>query len=353
MRMPASWSKTRLLGPESLPASSDQFRVLGAFNPAAVDLGRQVALVVRVAELPREERPGYIPLPRYDEEGRLTVDWTPWDEVIATDARVVRMRSTGEARLTSVSHLRVVFCSHDHRVERIGPAVLPHGQQEEYGIEDPRVTRIGDRYYMTHVAVSRHGVATALRSTTDFASFDRHGIICPPENKDVVLLPERVNGDYVALHRPVGAMAFCGPEMWIARSPDLVHWGDHGPLYRGLSAWETGRVGAGAPPVRTPRGWLEVYHASRRPEAAGKVGAYCAGAMLLDLDNPAHIAQLASHPILEPAEPYETTGFVPNVVFPGGLVERDGRIAIYYGAADESTAVAESTWDDLWTAFDS
>jgi predicted GH43/DUF377 family glycosyl hydrolase len=157
----------------------------------------------------------------------------------------------------------------------------------------------------------------------------------------------------VALHRPVGAMPFCGPEMWIARSPDLVHWGEHRPLYRGRGAWETGRVGAGAPPMRTPRGWLEIYHGNRRSTTAGDVGAYCAGAMLLDLDDPAHISQLAPHPILEPTEPYETAGFVPNVVFPGGLVERDDRIAVYYGVADESTAVAETTWDDLWTAFDS
>lgn len=355
--MSVRWSKTRLLGPADIPPSSDEFRVLGAFNPAAISFGRQVALLVRVAELPAETRSGYVPLPRWEaksgQKSRQIVDWVKPDEHIATDARVVRKLSTGEARLTSVSHLRVVLVGDDHRIERLGAAIYPQAQYEEFGIEDPRITALDGRYYITYVAVSRHGVVTALASTTDFDSFERHGIIFTTENKDVVLLPERVGGRYVALHRPVGAMPFCGPEMWIARSPDLTHWGEHAPLYRGHSAWESGRVGAGAPPVRTPRGWLEIYHGNRRPTTPGEVGAYCAGGMLLDLGNPAHIAQLAPQPLLEPTEPYETTGFVSHVVFPGAVIPRDDRIRVYYGAADESTAVAESTWDDLWRAFDS
>ena len=121
----------------------------------------------------------------------------------------------------------------------------------------------------------------------------------------------------------------------------------------GLSAWETGRVGAGAPPDAHSRGWLEIYHGNRRPTVPVEVGAYCAGGMLLDLEQPSRITKLAAHPLLEPTEPYEQTGFVPNVVFPGGIVTSGNRILVYYGAADESTAVAETTWDDLWKAFDS
>jgi predicted GH43/DUF377 family glycosyl hydrolase len=351
--MQVPWRKTRLLGPAAVPASSDEFKVLGAFNPGAALWNGLVVLALRVAEQPRYARPGYVGLPRYESSGQQVIDWTPSNDLESLDRRVVRLLATGEARLTSASHLRIVSVSLDHAVEHIGPALVPQSETEEFGMEDPRITRIDDRYYITYVAVSRHGAATALMSTADFQTFERHGVIFPPENKDVVLLPERIAGDYVALHRPVCAIPFTAPEIWIARSRDLIHWGRHEPLYRGQAAWETGRVGAGAPPVRTPRGWLAIYHGNRAQAAPGDVGAYCAGGMLLDLQSPAHIAQLAPQPLLEPIESYETLGFVPNVVFPGGLVESGGRILVYYGAADESTAVAESTWDDLWRAFDS
>ena len=132
------------------------------------------------------------------------------------------------------------------------------------------------RYYITYVAVSRHGPATALASTTDFKTFERHGIIFCPENKDVVLLPERVDGKYVALHRPLGDMPFCRPEMWIARSPDLVHWGRTGIF---LVEPAIGRMAASAPVLRRsrlPEGWLEIYHGNRRPEIVGEVGAIAA-----------------------------------------------------------------------------
>lgn len=350
--MQALWRKTRLLSSADVPASSPEFRVLGAFNPAAVRAGESVVLIVRVAEQPLEERPGCVALPRYDNAGRQVIDWLARSAVDQIDRRVVRVRESGAARLTSASYLRAVSVSLDHVVQHLGPAILPHGECEEYGIEDPRITRLDDRYYITYVSVSRHGAATSLMSTTDFQTFERHGVIFPPENKDVVLLPERVGGQYVALHRPVCNIPFTQPEMWIARSPDLVHWGEHAPLYGGQAAWETGRVGAGAPPVRTPRGWLEIYHGNRRPVGHGDIGAYCGGGMVLDAENPGRIVQLAAQPLLEPSEPFETHGFVPNVVFPGGVVEDGERVLVYYGAADEATAVAETSWDELWKAFE-
>jgi beta-1,2-mannobiose phosphorylase / 1,2-beta-oligomannan phosphorylase len=242
-----SWKKKRLLSPVDLPPSTDGFRVLGVFNPAAALHGGMVVLIARVAEQALAERPNFTPLPRYDAQGQQTIDWIANDDLDYLDRRLARKRSTGAARLTSASHLRVVYLDLNNQIHRLGPTIVPQGQSEEFGIEDPRITPLDGRYYITYVAVSRHGVSTALMSTADFESFDRHGIIFPTENKDVVLLPERVAGQYVALHRPVSAMPFTGPEMWIARSPDLKHWGEHQPLYRGQSAWESGRVGAGAP----------------------------------------------------------------------------------------------------------
>ena len=159
---------------------------------------------------------------------------------------------------------------------------LPDSEMEEFGVEDPRITELEGRYYFTYVAVSRHGAATALASTADFRHFERHGIIFCPENKDVVLFPERVGGEFVALHRPNAATPFCRPEMWVARSPDLIRWGRHDCLHGGDAEWETGRVGAGTPPVRVADGWLEIYHGNRQPTRPGEVGRYSTGLLLLD-----------------------------------------------------------------------
>ena len=175
---------------------------------------------------------------------------------------------------------------------------LPRGELEEFGVEDPRITRLDDRYYFTYVAVSRHGAATALASTEDFATFERHGIIFPPENKDVVLFPERIGGRYAALHRPNPATLFHPPEMWLAWSSNLRDWGGHEPLSFAPAEWESGRVGGGVPPIRTEEGWLEIYHGNRRPARPGEVGEYTSAALLLDLDNPAKVLKRTREPIL-------------------------------------------------------
>jgi predicted GH43/DUF377 family glycosyl hydrolase len=189
--------------------------------------------------------------------------------------------------------------------------------------------------------VSRHGAATALASTTDFRGFDRHGVIFCPENKDVVLFPERINGQYVALHRPNAATPFCRPEMWVARSPDLIHWGRHACLHGGGADWETGRVGAGTPPVRLADGWLEIYHGNRHPTRPGEVGKYSTGALLLDASNPARVLRRSPSSIFEPSAEFERSGFVADVVFATGIVELGDSYLVYYGAADSCTAVVE------------
>ena len=204
--------------------------------------------------------------------------------------------------------------------------------------------------YFTYVAVSRHGAGTALASTMDFQSFDRHGMIFCPENKDVVLFPARIDGEYVALHRPNAATPFCRPEMWVARSSDLIDWGRHECLHGGGAEWETGRVGAGTPPVRTEEGWVEIYHGNRQPTRPGEVGMYSTGVLLLDLDNPAKILRRTAHSIFEPTTEYERTGFVPDVVFPTGIVETGESYLVYYGAADCCTAVVEFSRDEVLNA---
>jgi predicted GH43/DUF377 family glycosyl hydrolase len=337
-----------LLRPDDLPASREDFEVIGVFNPGAAVTGNDVVLLVRVAERPREQRQGFTALPRWSADAGLVVDWVPNDELESVDPRVVRRKADGLVRLTFISHLRVVRCGNGRSVTSIrGAAFTPQTEVEEFGVEDPRLTRLGDRFYFTYVAVSRHGAATALASTTDFETFERHGIIFCPENKDVVLFPERVGGEYVALHRPNGATLFSRPEMWLARSSDLNHWGQHEFLLGGLARWESGRIGAGPPPVRTSEGWLEIYHGNLRPRHAGEVGVYSAGALLLDLEMPNRVLRRTDGAFFEPTAEYEQQGFVPHVVFPTGVVDTGETLLVYYGAADTYTAVVEFSRAEL------
>jgi beta-1,2-mannobiose phosphorylase / 1,2-beta-oligomannan phosphorylase len=331
-----------LLRPEDVPPSRSDFEVVGVFNPGAVRVGDEVVLLVRVAERPREQRPGWTGLPRWDPATGLTVDWVPDATLVPVDPRVVQRKADGLVRLTFTSHLRVVRCGDGRAVREVTDVVFqPIDELDEFGVEDPRITPLDGRFYVTYVAVSRHGPATALASTVDFRTFTRHGIVFCPENKDVALFPQRVDGAYVALHRPVCGTPFVRPEMWVARSPDLVHWGAHLPLAIGGEAWQAGRVGAGTPPFRVADGWLEIYHGNRQPTRPGEVGTYYGGALLLDPDKPERVLRRTLEPCLRPEADFETVGFVANVVFPTGVVCDGDVILIYYGASDAFTAVAE------------
>jgi predicted GH43/DUF377 family glycosyl hydrolase len=338
----------KLLCPGDVLPSQEDFEVVGAFNPAAAVFGNEVVLLVRVAERPRLSRSGYTALPRWSPTEGMVIDWIVNEDITFIDPRVVRRNSTGLIRLTFISYLRVIRAGDGRAVSSVDGAVFtPQLEWEEFGVEDPRLTYLDGRYYFSYVAVSRHGAATALASTTDFQNFERHGIIFSPENKDVVLFPERLGGDYAALHRPNAATPFTRPEMWLARSPDLVHWGRHENLYWGTGPWESGRVGAGAPPLRTPAGWLEIYHGNQPGARPGEVGVYSAGAMLLDLDEPARVRSHCKTAILEPTTDFERQGFVPSVFFPTAAIARGDNLLIYYGAADTCTGVVEISQSEL------
>jgi predicted GH43/DUF377 family glycosyl hydrolase len=341
-----------LLRPVDVKPTRDDFEVVGVFNPGAVEIDGEVVLLVRIAERPRESRPGQTALPRWSKDGELVIDWVSSELLEPVDPRVVRRKADGLVRLTFTSHLRVVRCGDGRSVSEITDArFVPASELEEYGVEDPRITPLHGRFYFTYVAVSRHGAATALASTADFRDFSRQGTIFCCENKDVVLFPEWVGGAHVALHRPNPATPFCRPEMWIAWSQDIIHWGHHGVLHGGGADWETGRVGAGTPPIRTPEGWLEIYHGNQLTTIPGMVGKYSTGAMLLDLENPSRIVCRSPESIFEPTAEFERNGFVPDVVFPTGIVENEDTLLVYYGAADTCTAVVEFSRAELMAAM--
>jgi predicted GH43/DUF377 family glycosyl hydrolase len=341
-----------LLRPEDIRPSHPDWEVIGVFNPGVVRFGDETIVLSRVAERPLEQRKGWTAHPRWSADEGYVIDWMEDESLHCVDPRVTKHVDTGLVRLTFISHLRVVRSRDGRTIDNFdGPMFLPSNEMEEFGLEDPRITFLDGRYYITYVSVSRHGPATALASTTDFKTLERHGVIFCPENKDVVLFPKRVDRQCVALHRPVSDMPFCRPEMWIARSADLVHWGSHRYLFGGAGEWEDGRVGAGAPPIEVPEGWLEIYHGNRRPAVSGEVGAYCAGAMLLAKDDPGRVLKVSRDAILEPQRDFEREGFVAKVVFPTGVLEEDDRLLIYYGASDKYCAMAEVSRRDVMNSL--
>ena len=345
-------SESLLLCPADVKPSRDDFEVIGVFNPGVVRIRSEVVMLVRVAEKPVDRRAGFIGLPRWDKKGECSTDWVREDDWISVDPRVVKSRSADVLRLTSVSHLRV-FRKRDGSSDGWlpGAVFLPEMATDEFGIEDPRITKIDQTYWITYVAVSQQGAATALASSDDMVTFKRHGLIFCPENKDVVLFPQQVEGQYVALHRPNPNSRFSPPQIWIARSPDLLHWGGHQCLHRGQSSWEADRVGGGTPPILIDEGWLHLYHGSRRDEREGHVGEYSVGALLLDRDNPARVLARSAQPIMQPMTEFERNGFVACVVFPTAMIEHDCLLNVYYGAADTSTGVVRYAKKDILDAL--
>ncbi|TWU46959.1 glycoside hydrolase family 130 protein [Rubripirellula reticaptiva] len=332
-------ASTLLLGPCDVQASCGDWEVIGVFNPAVAMVADETVMLARVAERTSEQRTGWTPLPHWSSTGTAEVDWVRDGDVSHTDARVVAIKNGGNLRLTSVSHLQIFRSgvSGERTWQRSG-AILPEGPWEEFGIEDPRITKIDNTYWITYVAVSRFGAATALMSSPDLATFQRHGIVFPSENKDVVLFPRRIEGDFVALHRPNPHSHFSPPQIWLARSPDLIHWGRHEFVLGGVQAWEGDRVGSGTPPILCDEGWLTLYHGSTPTNVPGTVGRYCAGALLLDRDRPQRVLARSSKPIMQPTTDFETSGFVPNVVFPTAMLDRGDELEVFYGAADTTVA---------------
>jgi predicted GH43/DUF377 family glycosyl hydrolase len=219
--------------------------------------------------------------------------------------------------------------------------------EEEWGVEDPRVTFVPElgRWIITYTAFGRGGPGVSLAQTEDFKTFERLGMAMAPEDKNAVLLPRRVGGDWLLFHRPVSA---AGAEVWLSRSPDLKHWREPElVLHRREGGWwDSARVGMGPPPLETEHGWLAVYHGVRQTVAGGL---YRAGLALLDLDQPAVVLRRSEEWVLGPGADYEVSGDVPNVVFPcAALVDatRD-RVTIYYGGADTVVCLAHAHLSEL------
>lgn len=341
------YEKNPLVTPSDVEPHREDFEVIGAFNAGIARYKDEVIMLLRVAERPICEDPEIVKAPVFNIETKELdiLEFKLSDEKYDfSDPRVIRQKNSDHtfAYLTSLSYCRIARSTNgqDFTIDP-EPFIYPSEKLETYGIEDPRITQIGDTYYIYYSAVSPVGVGESLVSTTDFETIQHHGMIFAPENKDVLIFPEKVNGKYYALHRPV-PKSTGAPEIWIAESTNLLHWGNHKHLL-GLreGMWDSGRIGGGAVPFKTEKGWLELYH------GATKDHRYCMGAVLLDLNDPTKVLARSEKPILEPEADYEVNGFFGNVVFScGALVEGD-TVKMYYGVSDTSMACAELSLSEI------
>ena len=332
-----------LLQPGDVIPSRPDMEVTCLLNPGAFRYNGRTGLLLRVAERPRQED-GWVSTPVLDpaSDGGIRIMRIRKDdpELNFTDPRVFAYR--GRAYLTTLSHLRLSWSADGvHFTVEPKPTLMGAGPLEGYGLEDSRVEFIDGRYWLTFTAVSEFGAAVGLISTTDWQSFTRHGLIFPPHNKDCALFPEKIGGQYYAFHRPSG-VGIGGNYIWLSRSPDLLHWGDHRCLATTRAGqWDSERIGAGAAPLRTPQGWLAIYH------GANEKSRYCLGALLLDLADPSRVLARSTEPLLEPTADYELKGFFGNVVFTNGQVCNGDTVTIYYGASDQVICGATAKVSEL------
>lgn len=214
------------------------------------------------------------------------------------------------------------------------------------GFFDTRITPIEDWFYVTYNVSSQLGGRIRVMRTRDFRDFEDLGFITGIDHRNCVLFPERIGGAYARLERPNGE-GNIGGDIYVSYSPDLFHWGrTELVLQKGTRYWESKKIGAGAPPIKTPHGWLCLYHGCRH-HMNGIM--YNMGAMLLDLENPAKVVGKMRACLMEPQTDYEYRGNVPQVVFPTAVVQgnSDDELFVYYGAADTHICLATASLSAL------
>jgi len=230
------------------------------------------------------------------------------------------------------------------------PTLMPDPEnypEETWGIEDPRITYVPElsKYVIAYTSYSTGGPGVSLAVTGNFRQFERYGFIMLPPDKDAALLPRRIDGHWVMIHRPMTAY---GNHIWLSYSPDLYHWGGHQLILRARRGawWDADKIGLSPPLIETPRGWLMIYHGVRHT-ASGSL--YRSGLALFDLDKPERCLLRSNTWVFGPETSYEREGDVPNVTFSCGYtILPDGdTLHLYYGCADSSIALAKASIQSL------
>jgi len=292
---------------------------------------------------------------RYKNNPILTKDDVPYTVATVHNAGIVK--HNGKYIMLFRSHLHNgrsiigIAESEDAYNFKVGaePFLTPSsdtvfGEYEEYGVEDVRISQIDDEFLLTYSAYSRHGVRIGLAKTRDFKTVERISLITQSDLRNVVIFPEKINGLYVRLDRPHSEISKWS--IWISYSPDLVHWGNSKLIIKPETYhWDEMKIGPGATPIKTDKGWLNIYHGVFET-MSGVV--YRLGVALHELKDPSIIIGVADEWILQPEDPWEITGYVTNVVFTcGAVAEDDGSVKIYWGGADSVMCVGTAHINDL------
>lgn len=326
--------------------------VLGAFNPGMTRLANgNLLLMVRVAEALRHpKRDGNIHSIRWAEGGYHLDAW-PLTTVDTSDPRKFLVSGGGwrAMALTSLSWLLPVELDPEGwRVERVhyDRAIAPVADYQCYGVEDARISRVGDRFLMTTCSVSPERHCTTLYTSDDALDWRLEGIVLDHQNKDMLVFEGLIDGRYWAQTRPLGDLYFAyppgsewraGPSINLATSPDALHWRPYDkPGIRPHAATvATARMGGGTPPILTDAGWLTLWHGV---EPSGVVGIYRTYWSLLDRDDPSVTVRTEHKPLLEPApeltEPLKDMMYLDDVVFTTGIVDAGDYYVVASGEAD-------------------
>lgn len=294
-----------------------------------------------------------IALQRASQNPILTPSSLPWEDMLVFNPGVAIHNGTiyllyrAKGKTDKISRFGLATSTDGIHFQRKEKPVY-HGDQhiyEKQGIEDPRIVVIDDTFYFVYTAVVEDVTSEvdprwseqiakrpqiALSATKDFEFYHEYGVILQDVvGKDATLFPRRINGCYYLLYRAgVG-------ETFLAKSETLDHWGERNPVFdRRTDYWDNERVGVGAPPIETEKGWLLFYH------GVDAKNIYRLGILFLDLEDPLKVIYRSSEPVLEPQTDYEKHGFIPNVVFTCGAVEKNNHYFVYYGAADQVIGVA-------------
>ncbi|MCP4709588.1 MAG: glycosidase [Planctomycetes bacterium] len=316
------------------------------------------------------------PNPENEWESLVTTNPASWYDRQAKEVKLL-YRAAGADSEHKI-YLGLAASKDGYHFERLSdkPVFGPTNDGFDAGcVEDPRVVKIGDFYYMTYACrpfppgqywLSVDGVlntpfdcppefplnlrenrtSTGLAITKDFKSFIRAGRLTDPivDDRDVILFPEKVNRKYIMIHRP---MNWVGqeygtdhPAMWISMGDDLLNFKNSRILIKARYNWEK-KIGGNTPPIKTDYGWLTIYH------AVGDDNYYRLGALLLDLENPAKVLHRTPDWLIQPEECYELEGYYNGVIFPCGKVVLDETLFVYYGAADKYVGLATCALPEL------
>jgi predicted GH43/DUF377 family glycosyl hydrolase len=360
-----------LIKPEDIKPSSPEFEILGTFNPGVARLANgDIIVYVRVWEkLKKTEDENFCYSPRMCGTDKYKIIIDKFDkELIENTSDLDFLFKDGTKRFTFISHLRrVILDKTGMKIKNIDdkPSFFGLDWDGELGVEDPRITKIDDLYVMTYVSLSRaENISTSYAISNDCIDWYRRGVIFSEQNKDVVLFPELINKEYVAIERPEGNLGFTLPHMWIVYSKDMELWGRQHPLIIFKKGdWDVGKVGAGPPPIKTEKGWLLIYHGvlnfkkrkvieniMHKMEISECISGtitskdviYCAGAALFDINDPRKLIAKTDVPIFFPMKKHEIADFGNlRVIFPTGLLMDENKkdLLIYSGAGDRVTSV--------------